>query len=151
MSELKHYVSRLLKLKLERSGGSLTFPLLTKESTIRWADENQDSIIFDAIGPTHRFDLVLFDAVLHRANDLGGEMYIASNEARQKGIRLGDGVSLDSIDGFIANIYFNTPLGTSVLACGSYIAALLVFLKVCAYKQTTTGRWIRVKEKYRLL
>ena len=129
----------------------MSFPLIKIDSTIRWADEDEDSIIFDAIGSTHKFDLVLFDAVLHRANELGGEIYIASNEARQKGTRLGDGVSLDSIDGFVADIYFNTPLGNSVLACGSYIAALLVFLKVCAYKQTTTGRWIRVKEKYRLL
>jgi hypothetical protein len=151
MSELKHYVSKVLRLRLDKHGGELLFPLLTKNSSIRWADENQESIIFDAIGYGHKFDLEIFDAVLHKANDLGGEMYIASYEARQKGTRLGNGVPLDSIDGFIAYNYTNTSIGKGVLACGSYVAALLVHLGVCKYKETTTGRYIQVLDKYKLL
>lgn len=151
MSELKHYVSKVLKLRLDKHGGELSFPLIKTDSTIRWADEDQDSIIFDAIGPNHKFNLEIFDAVLHKANELGGEMYIASQEARQKGTRLGNGVPLDSVDGFIAYNFTNTSIGKGVLACGSYVAALLVHLGVCRYKETTTGRYLQVKEKYRAL
>lgn len=148
MSELKHYVSKVIKLRLDKHDGVLSFPLIIKDTTIRWADNDHDSIIFDTIGEGHVFALELFDEVLHKENEFGGEMYIASNEARQKGTRLGSGVPINSVDGFIAFTYFRTPVGSSVLACGSYVAALLVSLGVCTYKHTTTGRYIRVISKY---
>lgn len=61
MSELKHYVSKVIKLRLDKHDGVLSFPLIIKNTTIRWADNDHDSIILDAIGEGHVFTLELFD------------------------------------------------------------------------------------------
>lgn len=92
-----------------------------------------------------------FNEIIKKANELGGKMYHGSFDARS-GKKLGEGLSEDSLDGFIAENFFNAQKGKSITMRAPYYAAILDWagiVKNCRSKRDGLGSYIEVNESFR--
>ena len=79
-------------------------------------------------------------------------MYYGSAAARTAGKKLGKGVPINSLDGFIAHEIFHTPIGASVTMRAPYYAAILDWADIVknhkGMKGQGTGAFIKVNPEF---
>lgn len=73
----------------------------------------------------------VFDAIMEKAQELGGKMY-RGDAGAQKGAKIGSPeLSVDSIDGFIALKFYGGEVGKATTRRSTYYAAILDWAGLC--------------------
>ena len=96
------------------------------------------------------FTFEMFDAVVKKANELGGKMY-RGDGAIQLSKKLGSPeLPLDSIDGFLAINFFNAQVGQTITRRSTYIAGILDWAGIATNnKSDGMGGYISINPLFR--
>lgn len=143
-------ISMILKKKLGACNGTATVKMLnSKTMEIKIAENGEGVENSNYKQLICRWDE--FNEIIKKANELGGKMYHGSFDARS-GKKLGEGLSEDRLDGFIAENFFNAQKGKSITMRAPYYAAILDWagiVKNCRSKRGGLGSYIEVNESFR--
>ena len=91
----------------------------------------------------------IFEAIVKKANSLGGIMYRGDVITRNGG-RLGEELTEDMIDGFIPLNFEGANYGDTVLSRSTYYSGILEWAGVVTiHKSTGKGSYITVNQEYR--
>ena len=90
-----------------------------------------------------------FQKIIKKANALGGKMY-RGDELAQKGATLGDEISYDCMEGFIASELLNAEEGSFVTRRSTYYSGILAWAGIISlHKSEGKGSYIMVTPAYR--
>ena len=91
-----------------------------------------------------------FQKIVEKANQLGGIMYRGDN-LPQTGAKLGDEISHDCMEGFIASELLLQKDGTSVTRRSTYYSGILAWAKIVSLhpKRDKAGNYITVNTEFR--
>ena len=90
-----------------------------------------------------------FKKIVAKANELGGKMY-RGDELAQVGSRLGEEVSYDCMEGFIASELLYIEEGMSITRRSTYYSGILAWAGIVTiHKSEGKGSFITVNPKYR--
>ena len=91
----------------------------------------------------------IFEAIVKKANSLGGIMYRGDVITRNGG-RLGEELTEDMIDGFIPLNFEGANYGETVLSRSTYYSGVLEWAGIVTiHKSTGKGSYITVNKEYR--
>lgn len=92
-----------------------------------------------------------FDAIIAKANALGGKMYRGDELAQIRENKLGEQIPLDCMEGFIASELFSIPNGRSVTRRSTYYSGVLEWAGIVTIHGRKNGedRYITVNPEYR--
>lgn len=92
----------------------------------------------------------ILDAIVKKANELGGRMY-RGDTAAQSGAKIGSSeFPLNTIDAFIALEFYNGRVGESTTRRSTYYAAILAWAGIVEnHRSTGQGGYITVKPEFR--
>ena len=90
-----------------------------------------------------------FDEIVKKANELGGKMYREDTIAMNSG-KLGEEISHDSMEGFIASELLYIPDGTSVTRRSTYYSGILAWAGIVTlHPSQGKGSYITVNAMFR--
>ena len=92
----------------------------------------------------------ILEAIVNKANQLGGTMY-RGDSAAQNGERIGsEGLPLDTIDAFISLEFYGGSVGATTLRRSTYYAAILAWAGIVEnHRSKGKGGYITVNPEYR--
>lgn len=91
-----------------------------------------------------------FDKIVKKANSLGGKMYRGDGLPQNGGISLGEDISHDCMEGFIASELLSTPDWTSITRRSTYYSGILAWAKIVTlHKSEGKGSYITVNTAFR--
>ena len=135
---------------LDSSSDELQFTLLRKTN-----NSSAFSIALNGSGLQVKqlMDFVLkwehFQKLVEKANQLGGIMYRGDN-LPQTGAKLGDEISHDCMEGFIASELLCQKDGTSVTRRSTYYSGILAWAGIVTlHKSEGKGSYITVNQEFR--
>lgn len=129
INENDSLVVKKIKEKLNASGARATIPLYSGDSCDIGYDTNGRGLISPKIPPANQLTWEAFDAAVAVVIKNGGKA--AKGKARS-GAKLGsDDLSLDSVEGYIANKVHGVQIGETAFGPGFVIAAVLDWTEIC--------------------
>ncbi len=141
-------VSSILKEKIHACDGEACMPMLRKDPVLFWLSPTGDGFETDKL-PNYVLEWGHFDGIIKKANQLGGKMYRGDVIARSGG-RLGEELSFDTIEGFIADEYLYAIQGSTVTRRSTYYSGILAWAGiVTVHRSQGQGSYITVNPKYR--
>ncbi len=91
-----------------------------------------------------------FEKIIKKANELGGKMYRGDELPQVSGFTLGEEISHDCMEGFIASELLFMEDGASVTRRSTYYSGILAWADVVTlHKSQGKGSFITVNDKYR--
>ena len=92
-----------------------------------------------------------FDAIIAKANALGGKMYRGDELVQVRENKLGDQITADCMEGFIASELLHIPKGTSITRRSTYYSGVLAWAGIITIHGRKNGedRYITVNDAYR--
>ncbi|MEI7616782.1 MAG: DUF2089 family protein [Actinomycetota bacterium] len=129
ISETDSLVIKIIKEKLNASGGQANVPLYNKDNCDIKYDTTGKGLISTKIPPANQLTWEAFDAAVEVVIKNNGK---AEKGKARSGAKLGsDGLSLDSIEGYIAHKVHNVQIGATAFGPGFVIAAVLDWAEIC--------------------
>ena len=142
-------VVRTLKEKIYASGGKALMPVLKGEQVPFWLSSTQ--LGFESAGlKRFIFEWEVFDAIVKRANELGGKMY-RGDSAAQGGARIGsEQLPVTTIDGFISTEFYGAEIGDTALRRSTYFSGILAWAGIVTnHRSQGQGGFITVNPEFR--
>lgn len=134
----------IIREKLTRDGGKSQHIMLNGGVMELWLSENKTDII-NSRYPSLKCEFRILYAIYEKALSLGGEMYLGASSA-QNGQRIGsDGLSIDTIDGFISTEFYGKSIGDTTLRRSTYYAAILDWAGIAINHR---GGFITIKKEF---
>ena len=130
-------------------GGKAKMPMLKGEPLDIWVSSTGRGI--ENSGFTSLIcEWKILDAIVKKANELGGIMY-RGDAAAQNGAKIGsEELPIDTIDAFIAVEFYGASVGASTLRRSTYYAAILAWAGIVEnHRSKGEGGYIVVKPEYR--
>ena len=92
----------------------------------------------------------IFDAIVKKANELGGIMY-RGDSAAHSGARIGsEELPVTTIDGFISTKFYGATIGDTTLRRSTYYAGILAWAGIVTnHRSEGKGGFITVNREYR--
>lgn len=91
-----------------------------------------------------------FQKIVEKANELGGKMYRGDELSQISGFKLGEEISHDSMEGFIASELLYIEDGMSVTRRSTYYSGILAWAGIVTlHKSKGQGSYITVNSEYR--
>ena len=142
-------VIQCLQKKIEQCAGKGYIPTLKGENIPFWIADDQSGFVVKQLKNVV-FTFEMFDDIVKKANELGGKMY-RGDAAAQAGERLGsEKLSYDTIDGFLADKYFDTKENETVTRRSTYIAGILAWAGIATnHKSEGQGGYITINPLFR--
>jgi len=136
IEENDHFVVRLIKDKLNKSGGNTSINLITpgKEAKI-WFDSNGNGLECDKIPVPNQLTWESFTAAYNIAVAQDGELYKGYARAGKLG---SDKLPINSLEGYIAHEVHGVSEGESAYSPGFVIAAVLDWVGVFINERGST-------------
>lgn len=149
----KQKESRITNVILDKfleCGGKAKMPMLKGEPLDIWVAASGKGI--ENSGFTALVcEWHILEAIVKKANKLGGIMY-KGDAAAQSGAKIGsDELPLDTIDAFISTEFYGGTIGRSTLRRSTYYAAILAWAGIVEnHKSKGKGGYIVVKPEFRV-
>ena len=114
--------------KLINNGGHAECPVLRGDPIKIWLESDG---IHNSSFPSLVCEPRIFDAIVEKANELGGKMY-RGDAAAQQGKKIGfDDFDLDTIDAFIGIKFYGAQVGKATTRRSTYYAMILAWAGIC--------------------
>lgn len=142
-------VVRTLKEKIFECGGKALMPVLKGNPVPFWLSPTQQG--FETAGlKNFIFKWEVFDAIVKKANELGGKMY-RGDGAAQGGERIGSKeLPISTIDGFIATKFYGAKIGDTTLRRSTYFSGILAWAGIVTnHRSTGSGGFITVNPNFK--
>ena len=140
-------ISSIIQEKLKGCGGKAYMPVLRGEPIPFRYSQTGLGIETDKL-PGYIFVWQHFDEIVKKANALGGQMYRGDVLARSGG-KLGEEISYDTMEGFIAGTLLYTEEGMTVTRRSTYYSGILAWAGiVTVHKSQGKGSFITVNPAY---
>ena len=142
-------VIKVIQEKLLKCGGKDKMPMLKGDPLDIWVASSGKGIansgFVDFICEWH-----ILEAIVKKANELGGIMY-RGDAAAHSGAKIGsDEFPIDTIDAFISLEFYGGSVGNSTLRRSTYYAAILAWAGIVEnHRSKGKGGYIVVKPQYR--
>ena len=144
----KIIVSDIIKKQLINCGGKALMPSLKGKPIPFWLSTTDKGFETDKL-PGYILEWHHFDELIKMANRLDGKMY-REDVIAQNGAKLGEEISYDSMEGFIASEFLHLPHGSTVTRRSTYYSGILAWAGiVTVHRSTGQGSYITVNEQYR--
>ena len=141
-------ISAIIKEKLTASNEKALMPTLRGEPISFWLSPTNMGIETDKL-PGYVLKWEHFDKIVQKANSLGGIMYRADVLARSSG-KLGEEISHDTMEGFIASEFLHIADGTKITRRSTYYSGVLAWAGIITvHRSQGYGSYITVNIKYR--
>ena len=141
-------IGNIIKELLETNGGKgLTVTLKGAPSEF-WLSPDGKGIETEKL-PHYVMKWEHFDAIIKKANEIGGKMYRGDVAARSGG-KLGSDVPYDCMEGFVAGELLGTSNGKAVTRRSTYYSGILAWAGIVTiHKSEGMGSFITVAPNYR--
>ena len=144
----EHQISSIIKEKLRANNDKALMPSLRGAPIAFWASPTGMGIETDKL-PNYILEWEHFDEIIKKANLLGGKMYRGDVLAMNGG-KLGDEISHNCMEGFIARELLCMEEGKSVTRRSTYYSGILAWAGIITiHKSQGNGSYITVNTKYR--
>ena len=144
----KNQISSIIKEKLETCGGEALMPTLKGAPIDFWTSPTGMGIETDKL-PNYILKWEHFDEIVKKANALGGKMY-RGDDIAMKGGKLGEDISYDCMEGFIASELLFMEDGISVTRRSTYYSGVLAWAGILTiHRSQGNGSFITINPKYR--
>ena len=141
-------ISDIVEQKLKESNNKALMPTLRGDPRPFWFSPTGMGIETDKL-PNYILEWEHFDEIVKKANALGGKMYRADVLARSGG-KLGQEISHDTMEGFIASELLYILDGTKITRRSTYYSGILAWAGIVTiHKSEGKGSYITVNPKYR--
>lgn len=142
-------IIKVIQDKFLKCGGSAKMPMLKGEPLDIWVSSTGNGIENSGF-PALVCEWQILEAIVNKANELGGMMY-RGDSAAQKGSKIGsDDFPLDTIDAFISVEFYGKRVGEITLRRSTYYAAILAWAGIVEnHRSKGNGGYIVVKPEYR--
>ncbi len=137
-----------LQTRIIECGGEALMPVLKGSPVPFRLSVNKDGVESDGLrGVVLKWEI--FDAIVKKAISLGGKMY-RGDSAAQNGARIGsDGLSLDTIDGFISTEFYGAKIGDTTLRRSTYYSGILAWANIVVnHRSEGRGGFITVNKEF---
>ena len=140
--------SDIIKEKLSLYDEEALMPVLKGALIPFWANPTYTGIETEKL-PNYVLQWEHFDAIISKANALGGKMY-RGDALAQKGEKLGEEISHDCMEGFIASELLHIEDGSSITRRSTYYSGVLAWTGIITLHKTQgKGSFITVNSNYR--
>ena len=142
-------VIKAIKDKLLACNGRATMPMLRGKDLEIWVASSGTGIENSGF-PALVCEWNILEAIVNKANELGGTMY-RGDSAAQNGAKIGSAeLPLDTIDAFVSLEFYNAQIGGSTLRRSTYYAAILAWAGIVDnYRSAGKGGYIVVKPAFK--
>lgn len=140
-----------LKRKLVGCGGTAQMAMLRGDPISIWLSENGDGIIAEGLKNVV-LEWKVFDAIITKANELGGTM-MRGDSAAHSGLRIGtENFPIETIDAFVAINFFNANEGDTTLRRSTYFSGILAWAGIVEnHRSKGEGGYVTVCSEYRTI
>ena len=142
-------IIKVIQDKLIECGGKAKLPMLKGEPLDIWVASSGEGI--ENSGFTSLVcEWRILEAIVNKANELGGIMY-RGDSAAQRGAKIGsDELPLDTIDAYIAVEFYGGRIGATTLRRSTYYAAILAWAGIVDnHRSKGCGGYITVKPEFK--
>lgn len=141
-------IKTVIKDKLSNSNGIAYMNMLTGKLQKIWLSSDGRGVIADGLKSTV-LEWQIFDAIIKKANSLGGKMF--RGDCAHKGKRIGsEDLSIDSIDGFVSLNFYGSSIGKTTLRRSTYYSGILAWAGIVDNcRSNGEGGYIVVKPEFR--
>ena len=144
----ENQISSIIKEKLKANNGKALMPTLRGSPIAFWISPTGMGIETDKLSG-YILEWEHFDEIIKKAHLLGGKMYRGDVTA-MKGGKLGEEISYDSMEGFIASELLYVLDGTKITRRSTYYSGILAWAGIVTlHKSQGEGSYITVNAKYR--
>ena len=144
----EHQISTIVKEKLKSNNGKALMPVLRGDPILFWLSSTDMGIETHKL-PGYILKWEHFDEIVRKANSLGGKMYREDGLAASSG-KLGEEISHDSMEGFIASELLYIADGTKITRRSTYYSGILAWAGIITiHRSEGNGSYITVNAKYR--
>lgn len=144
----ENLISNIVKEKLLSCGNKALMPTLKGNPIAFWASPTGMGIETDKL-PGYILIWEHFDEIIKKANTLGGTMY-RGDHLPQLGALLGEEISHDTMEGFIASELLYIVDGTKITRRSTYYSGILAWAGIVTiHKSQGNGSFITVNASYR--
>ena len=141
-------ISNIIKDKLTAVDGQALMPTLKGAPIAFWVSPTGMGIETDKL-PGYILEWEHFDEIVKKANALGGTMY-RGDHLPQLGARLGEEISYDTMEGFIASNLLYILDGTKITRRSTYYSGILAWAGIATlHRSQGNGSYITINTKYR--
>ena len=141
-------ISNIIKEKLKANNGKALMPTLRGAPIAFWVSPTGMGIETNKLSG-YILEWEHFDEIVKKANALGGTMY-RGDHLPQLGARLGEEISYDTMEGFIASKLLYILDGTKITRRSTYYSGILAWAgMVTIHRSQGRGSYITVNPKYR--
>ena len=148
-SKKQSNVIKAIQDKFLKCGGRAKMPMLRGEPLDIWVLSSGEGIANSGF-PALVCEWNILEAIVNKANELGGIMY-RGDSAAQNGEKIGSAkLPLDTIDAFISLEFYGNSIGSSTLRRSTYYAAILAWAGIVENRRSDgNGGYIVVKPEFR--
>ena len=144
----ENQISSIIKEKLKANNGKGFMPTLRGEPIAFWISSTGMGVETDKLS-NYVLEWEHFDEIIKKANTLGGKMYREDTIAMNSG-KLGEDISHDSMEGFIASELLYILDGTKITRRSTYYSGILAWAGIITlHRSQGNGSYITVNAKYR--
>ena len=144
----ENQISSIIKEKLKANNGKALMPTLRGAPIAFWVSPTGMGIETDKLSG-YILEWKHFDEIIKKANLLGGKMYRGDVMAMNGG-KLGEEISYDSMEGFIAGELLYILDGTKITRRSTYYSGILAWAGIVTiHRSQGRGSYITVNPKYR--
>ena len=142
-------IAKVIQDKFMQSGGKSKMPMLKGEPLDIWVAASGNGVENSGF-TTLVCEWHILEAIVNKANELGGMMY-RGDSAAQSGAKIGsDEFPLDTVDAYIAVEFYDGKIGTSTLRRSTYYCAILAWAGIVTnHRSRGKGGYITVNPAYR--
>ena len=140
-------ISNIIKDKLTAVDGQALMPTLKGAPIAFWVSPTGMGIETDKL-PGYILEWEHFDEIVKKANALGGTMY-RGDHLPQLGALLGEEISYDTMEGFIASKLLYILDGTKITRRSTYYSGILAWTGIATlHRSQGNGSYITINTKY---
>ena len=141
-------ISSVIAEKLKANNGKALMTSLRGSPIAFWFSTTGTGIETDKL-PDYILEWEHFDEIVKKANRLGGTMYRADDLA-QRGEKLGEEISYDTMEGFIASELLSIADGATITRRSTYYSGILDWAGIATlHRSQGNGSYITINTKYR--
>lgn len=135
---------KIISDKIRKEGGKSQHVMINGGIMKLWLSDEQEGIV-NSRYPKLCCQFEILYAIYEKALSLGGKMHLGANAAHN-GKRIGsEGLSTETIDGFISTEYYGKNIGDKTLRRSTYYAAILDW---AGFAKNHRGGFITINKEY---
>ena len=145
----KNQIGNIVREKLELNDSEGLMPTLKGDPIAFWLSPTGMGVETDRL-PDFVLEWDHFDEIVRKANALGGKMYRGDNLVQLSGMKLGQDIPYDCMEGFIASHLLFMEDGQSVTRRSTYYSGVLAWAGIITiHKSQGKCSFSTVNAKYR--